>query len=220
MKLFQAQALASLILKEDLSNVKTFAQRIGYARTYLYELKNKELSQSFIETIEQKLKIKLTSKSASSELHTKNDGAESEYWSLCNSFGDFTKNPKLRTLWGDKEIIKGWWNRRIEDIRCINVFDDKMSGGYDSLDIGDIVAIDISDTDISNGGVFLFSAEVGNFRTLNIARITILPIDEKIMFSYNNSEKYPPKTYHIADLKRVKFKVYARIVHNATHEIK
>lgn len=219
MKLFQAQALTSLILKEDLSNIKTFAERIGYARTYLYELKNKELSQNFIETIEQKLKIKLTSKSASSELHTKNDGAESDYWELCNSFGDYTKNPKLRTLWGDKEIIKGWWNRRIEDIRCINIFDDKMSGGYDPLNVGDIVAIDTSDSDISKGGIFLFSVEVDNFRTLNIARITILPIEEKIMFSYNNSEKYPPKTYKITELQKVKFKVYARLIHNATHEL-
>ena len=220
MQLYEAQCLASLMLKEDLTSKTKFAKRIGYTRSYLYELERKELTLDFIETLESKLNIKLTTRSASSELHTKNDGAESIYWEKCANFGEFTKSPKLRTLWSDKEIIKGFWYTQSKNIRCIKVFDDRMVTQDGLMNEGSIVALDVSQTDYTNGGVFLYSAVINNFKILRIARITIKPFEGVVFFSWNNAEKYPSKSYTIEELKEKEFKVHARVLHDATHLIK
>lgn len=222
MKLYQAQALASLILKEDLLNVKTFAEKIGYARTYLYEFKNNELPQSFIETIEAKLDVKLTTKSASSELHTKNDGAEIIYWEKCKDYGDYTISSRLRTAWSDKEIIKGFWGSKSADLRCIRAFDDRMEDPNcnHSIEEGDILLFDTARTDYTNGGVFLYSAEINGFKFLRIARIAVKAIEGVVVFSWINSNKYTPKTYTPDELKKAKFQVHGRILHNASKQIK
>lgn len=220
MQLYEAQCLASLMLKEDLTSKTKFAKKIGYARSYLYELEQKELTLDFIETLEYKLNIKLTSKSASSELHTRNDGAESIYWEKCNDFGEFTKSPKLRTLWGDKEVIKGFWYTQSKNIRCIKVFDDRMVTPDGLMQEGAIVALDVSQTDYTNGGVFLYSATINNFKILRMARITVLPFEGVVQFNFNNSEKYPPTQYTQEGLKQANFKVHAKVLHDATHLIK
>lgn len=220
MQLYEAQCLASLMLKEDLTSKTKFADRIGYARSYLYEIERKPLTQDFIEIIESKLDIKLTTKSASSELHTKNDGVELVYWEKGAKYGDYTKSPRLRTLWSDKEIIKGFWSLQSANLRCIRVFDDRMEGGIDSLEEGDIVTIDTSKKDYTNGGVFLYTAELNGFKILRIGRITVKAIEGLVVFSWNNSDKYPPKIYSKDDLSKANFEVQARVIHNSTRVIR
>lgn len=220
MELFEAQSLASLILKEDLTQKTKFADRIGYTRSYLYEIEKKPLTQDFIEIVEAKLGIKLNTASASSELHTKNDGAEMMYWEKGLKYGDYTRSSKLRSVWTDKEIIKGFWNCKSINLRCIRVFDDRMEGGIDPLEEGDIVLIDTAKTDYTNGGVFLYTAELNGFKILRIARIAVKAIEGVVVFSWNNSDKYSSKTYTKEDLVNAKFVVQARVIHNATRMIR
>ena len=217
MELFQLQCLASLALKEDLTEMSNFAKRIGYTRSYLYKVRKKPLPQCFIEAVETKIGRKLTSVGASSELHTINDGTESIYWEKCLDYGDFTKSPKLRTLWGDKEIIKGYWYTHSKNIRCIRIFDDRMTTKDGLLQEDAIVALDISQTDYTNGGIFLYSAKINNFKILRIARIAVRPFEGVVVFSWNNEEKYPLKKYTLEELKQAEFKVHARVLHDATH---
>ena len=221
MKLYEVQALATLKTRTNCNKISDFARLTGYSESYLYEFGDKELPMSLIETFEEKLGFKFTSKSASSNLHTLNDGAESIYWEKCKDYGEFTISPKLRTLWGDKEIIKGWWQTLSKNIRVIKVFDDRMvtSDGI-LLQEGSIVAIDTSQTDYTNGGVFLYSAVVNNFKILLMARITVKPFDGVIEFTWNNADKYPPAQYTQEELTHANFKVHARVLHDATHLIK
>ena len=220
MELFEAQCLASLILKEDLTEISVFAKKIGYARSYFYKVKKKPLTQDFIEVIENKLGIKLTSQTASSNLHTKNDGYEIMYWEKGQKYGEYTKSSRLRSVWFDKEILKGFWSVTPANLRCIRVFDDRMEGGIDKLEEGEIALIDITQTDYTNGGVFLYTAELNGFKILRFARITVKAIEGVVVFSWDNSEKYAPKVYTPDELVNANFKVKGRVIHNATRVIR
>ncbi len=220
MELYQLQCLASLALKEDLTEMSNFAKRIGYTRSYLYKVRRKPLTQSFIEAVELNIGKKLAVKGASSELHTIGDGTEIIYWEKCSDFGEFTKTPKIRTAWDDKEIIKGYWYTLSKNIRLIRIFDDRMVTKDGLMQEDAVVELDITQTDYTNGGVFLYSAKINNFKILRIARIAIRPFEGVVVFSWNNSEKYPPKSYSLDELKEKEFKIHARVLHDRTHLIR
>lgn len=220
MELYQLQCLASLALKEDLTEMSNFAKRIGYTRSYLYKVRRKPLTQNFIESVELNIGKNLTSKGTSSELHTINDSTEIVYWEKCSDFGAFTKTPKIRSVWDDKEIIKGYWYTLSKNIRLIRIFDDRMVTKDGLMQEDAIVELDITQTDYTNGGVFLYSAKINNFKILRIARIAIRPFEGVVVFSWNNSEKYQPKYYTFEELKEKEFKIHARVLHDRTHLIR
>ena len=218
--IYQLQCLASLALKEDLTDLTKFAKKIGYARNYLYKIKNEPCSESFIQAVQEKVGKKLINTGTSSELHTINDSTEIIYWEKCSDFGAFTKTPKIRTVWDDKEIIKGYWYTLSKNLRAIRVFDDRMVTKDGLMQEDAIIELDITQTDYTNGGVFLYSAKINNFKILRIARIAIRPFEGVVVFSWNNSEKYPPKSYTLEELKEKEFKIHARVLHDRTHLIR
>jgi len=188
------------------------AEMLGISYSYLQRFKDDdELPEHYIEGLEIKLGYKL-----------KDDIQSSSYLFDEKSGYNFTRANKLTILRGDKEIHQGWWNSNPDNIRALRVFDDRMDNPNtpEQLEIGDIVSVDIGKTDIANGGVFLYTAELNGIKILRIARIKVQAIEGFVIFSWNNKDKYAPKSYTFEQLQQAKFKVIGRIMNNETHVIK
>ena len=214
MNVIEVISLMQLKEKKEITKTK-LAELLGVSYTYLQRIKEKDLPQHYIEGLEHKLKYKLQSNSSSSNLHTLDDGVEIPYWEGCEEFGSFTKNPRVRSTWFDKEIGAGLWDRDFKTLRIINMFTNKMAGGTYPIFENDVLLFDISDTNFSKGGVFVFTTGEGCYKNLFICKVSPNPDATGVIFSYNNPN-YQPKYYTYGQLEKAKFTIVGRVLKDIT----
>lgn len=209
------ELISLMQLQEKREITKTeLAKDLGVSYTYLQRIKNKDLPQHYIEGLEIKKGYKLQSNSPSSELHTMDDGFEIPYWEECDRFGEYTKNPDIRSVWFEKEIIKKW-GRDFNDLRIINIFNSKMAGGSYPLRENDVILFDKSETNYATSGVFVFTTGIGIHRNVFICFISPNPDATGLTFKFNNPN-YPPKNYTYEQVKNANLVIVGRVIKNIT----
>ncbi len=111
----------------------------------------------------------------------------------------------------DKEIVDAW--RRIPDHqRIVKMRGDKMNAGDYPLRDGDILVIDISERNVANSGMYLYTTDLSTGREVFISNVNVRP-DGTCRLSYLN-EKYKDIIYTPEELKAMNFTVWGRIVKN------
>lgn len=112
----------------------------------------------------------------------------------------------------DREIVENGWRRVPEHQRIVKMRGDKMDAGDYPLRDGDILMIDISERNVANSGMYLYTTDLAHYREVFISNINIRP-DGSYRFSYFNS-KYEDIIYSPAQIKEMKFTVWGRVVKN------
>ena len=89
-----------------------------------------------------------------------------------------------------------------------------MDGGEYPYKENDIAYLDLSDTDCSDGGVYLFSTKTGGKKHLFIGMLNP-NIDGNIVITYKNAVTLQ-KIRTPQELKEVNFKIIGRVFYNKT----
>lgn len=112
----------------------------------------------------------------------------------------------------DREIVENAWNRVPENQRIIKMRGDKMETGLYPLRNNDILVIDISQNNVADSGIYLYSTEVNGEKEVFINNVNKRP-DGCLRMSYFNP-KYEEIIYSPEELVNMNFKVIARVVKN------
>lgn len=139
-----------------------------------------------------------------------------DYWEGCDYCIQDLKNPLMRPKVADKQLIENIWGMDSSQLCIVAMPGDRMDGGVNPIKDKDVLLIDLSDTNIANSGIFLYTANGNN---ASIARVSIdievnAENNEKIVrFDFDNPNKVPKK-YTMSYLEKVNFKVIGRVREN------
>lgn len=111
----------------------------------------------------------------------------------------------------DKEIVS-MWRRVPESQRIVKMRGDKMNAGDYPLRDGDILIIDISERNVANSGMYIYTTTLPTGKEVFISNVNIRP-DGDYRLSYFNS-KYEDVIYTPEEIEGMKFTVWGRVVKN------
>lgn len=204
--LSNAMAIASLQLNREVSRAE-LAEALEISRQHAHNIKDRTLTEDQIEKIEKALNINLSPTSNSSG---SGDKIEIQYWGKGLPCEEKIKNPLINSMWFDREVINGGWQKDENNLNIIAMPGDKMDGGDIPFKNGDILVIDKTQTDISISGVYFYTTNndedifVNNFRKR---------FDSTIVLGFTNS-KYEDSIVTIDQLEAAGYKVVGRIIKN------
>lgn len=111
----------------------------------------------------------------------------------------------------DREIVDAW-RRDSQSQRIIKMRGDKMNAGDYPLRDGDILIIDISERDVANSGMYLYTTDSQLGREVFVSNVNISP-DGNYRLSYFN-DKYEDVIYTLEQIKEMNFTVWGRVIKN------
>ena len=152
--LSNAMALASLQLNREVARVE-LAEALNITRQYANNIKDKPLTQEQIAMIEQALNVDLSP--ATNGNSNSSEKIELLYWGKGLPCEDKIKNPLVTSMWFDREVINGGWQKDEHNLNIIAMPGDKMDGGDIPFKNGDILIIDRTQTDISISGIYFYT---------------------------------------------------------------
>ena len=205
--LSNAMALASLQLNREVARVE-LAEALNITRQYANNIKDKPLTQEQIAMIEQALNVDLSP--AKSGNSSSSEKIELLYWGKGLPCEGKIKNPLVTSMWFDREVINGGWQKDEHNLNIIAMPGDKMDGGDIPFKNGDILIIDRTQTDISISGIYFYTTNndedvfVNNFRKR---------FDGTVVLGYTNS-KYEDSIVTIDQLEAAGYKVVGRVIKN------
>ena len=205
--LSNAMALASLQLNREVARIE-LAEALNITRQYANNIKDKPLTQDQIAMIEQALNVDLSP--AKSGNSSSNEKIELLYWGKGLPCEGKIKNPLVTSMWFDREVINGGWQKDEHNLNIVAMPGDKMDGGDIPFKNGDILIIDRTQTDISISGIYFYTTNndedvfVNNFRKR---------FDGTVVLGYTNS-KYEDSIVTIDQLEAAGYKVVGRVIKN------
>ena len=205
--LSNAMALASLQLNREVARVE-LAEALNITRQYANNIKDKPLTQEQIAMIEQALNVDLSP--AASGNSSSSEKIELLYWGKGLPCEGKIKNPLVTSMWFDREVINGGWQKDEHNLNIVAMPGDKMDGGDIPFKNGDILIIDRTQTDISISGIYFYTTNndedvfVNNFRKR---------FDGTVVLGYTNS-KYEDSIVTIDQLEAAGYKVVGRVIKN------
>ena len=205
--LSNAMALASLQLNREVARVE-LAEALNITRQYANNIKDKPLTQEQIAMIEQALNVDLSP--ATSGNSSSSEKIELLYWGKGLPCEGKIKNPLVTSMWFDREVINGGWQKDEHNLNIVAMPGDKMDGGDIPFKNGDILIIDRTQTDISISGIYFYTTNndedvfVNNFRKR---------FDGTVVLGYTNS-KYEDSIVTIDQLEAAGYKVIGRVIKN------
>ncbi len=111
----------------------------------------------------------------------------------------------------DREIVEAW--RKVPEAqRIVKMRGDKMDAGDYPLRDGDILIVDISERDVANSGMYIYTTDLPTGREVFISNVNIRP-DGNYRLSYFN-DKYEDVIYTLEQIKEMNFTVWGRVVKN------
>ena len=122
------------------------------------------------------------------------------------------KNPVITSIWLDRELIHNVWLKNEANLRTLQMPGDTMDGGETPIRNKDMLIVDISDTNIQESGIFVYTTKNGSLIFVN--GIKQSP-DGTYRFYFRNSS-YKEIHYTLDDLEKLGFKVIGRVVKNIT----
>lgn len=146
----------------------------------------------------------------SPEHSTRQDRVEIKYLSICDNWDDKLKNPLVTSVWFDRELLTNIWRKNPDDLRIVKMIGDRMSGGEYPLKNDDILIIDISETEIINSGIYIFTTQDNENVFINTVE---KKIDGGVRFTFFN-KYYDDKVYTLQQLEQLDFKIIGRVIKN------
>lgn len=171
-----------------------------------------EIKYKNIEQIEDKLNIKLTS-DYQQNIMPVSDRIEINYW---NKLPDELKNPRIESVWFDREIIENAWGMSAEHLCIIPMVGDKMTRYWYPIRNGDILIVDTSQDHIMGNGVY-FATSQNNTRFW-IREMQIL-INQDIEFKGYAPSGNTTKVFTQAQLQEVDFKLIGKVIKNVSFRL-
>lgn len=205
MNITEAIALCQLKLKRKVTK-QDIANALGYSVQYIGRIKNKALTNPQIKKIEAAFNISLTDINRQEYFeipYLKIDGLDSKR----------IKNKQITTCWLDRELIENEWKKDAKNLRIIKMLGDKMNAGEYPLRHDDTLLIDISQTDILNSGIYVFTTAKNEETMVFICGVT-MQTDGNVRVYFKNSAVYKDRLLTPEELNKIKFTVRGRVVKN------
>lgn len=140
------------------------------------------------------------------------------YWEGCESCRQDLKHPFiLRPVIVDREINQKILRRNPDNFRAVTMPDHRMEGEPNRFSQGDLLCIDISDTNYSNGGKYFYISKGKNSKENKyIAAVAEMSIDfdGNTVFKFSNptDPSKPLKRFTSSELEERQFKVIGRVI--------
>ena len=141
------------------------------------------------------------------------DKLEINYWS---ELPDELKNPKIRSVWFDKEIINNAWNMSADNLIIVPMIGDALSHYWYPIYGGDMLIVDTSQNSVLECGLY-FATSQNNSRYW-IREIDVLA-NETIEFRRYSSGGKIVKTYTRQELLDVDFKIIGKVIKNVSFRL-
>lgn len=112
----------------------------------------------------------------------------------------------------DREMVENVWQRKAENQRIVKMRGDKMNHGDYPLANNDILMIDISEINVANSGIYIYTTDLEQGREVYISNVNKRPNGD-VRMSYLNP-KYEEIIYTPEQLQEINFTVWGRVVKN------
>jgi len=206
MNIIEVASMATIETGKKVSQAK-IGEILGYkSRQSVHANKNKTLSKEQIALIKKTLNISL---SGLKQL----EYYEIHYLEIEGLQNQRIKNNLVTTLWLDRELIEKDWRKSHENLRVTKMLGDKMNGGAHPLKNNDTLLVDISETDIINSGVYVYTTENEGEKLVFISGISI-QANGDIKFYFTSPKTYQDKILSTKELEKVNFAIVGRVIKN------
>lgn len=218
----QAAAIVSLLSGREISR-NQIGSVIGISRQTAHRNKDRELEEEEIVKIENNFNIYIP---RNFEIIENTNNPESlsgrfatiNYWHDENCANEKIKDESVSSLLLDLELIVHKLQCKPENLRIIAMPGEEMDGGSYPLKNGDILLIDISQTDLSTSGVYFVT-------TKNNSMVFVRRLLELMLGSLSSSVDNPVyadqvnKTLSPKQLEEMDFRVIGRVIKNMSLKI-
>lgn len=141
------------------------------------------------------------------------DRVEINYW---RDLPDDLKNPRIASVWFDKEIIENAWGMRAEHLCIVPMIGDKMAHYWYPIRPNDILIVDTSQDYIMGNGVY-FGVSRNNTRFW-IREMQVL-INNDIEFKGFSPSGDTTKTLSKDQLDEAGFKLIGKVIKNVSFRL-
>lgn len=141
------------------------------------------------------------------------DRIEINYW---NKLPADLKNPKIASVWFDREIIENDWSMASDHLSIIPMIGDKMTRYWYPIRSGDILIVDTSQNYIMGNGVYFATSR--NNTHFWIREMQTLINDDVQIKGYSPSGE-TTKVFTPAQLEKVDFKIIGKVIKNVSFRL-
>lgn len=171
--------------------------------------KNSELKVSELIKLQEATGCNLLGNS-SYDVSKRRERVEIKYLYLTDTWDEKLKNPLVTSVWLDRELITNIWRKNPDDLRIVKMIGDRMCGGEYPLNNDDILIVDISEKEIINSGIYIFTTQDDENVFINTVE---KKIDGGVRFTFFN-KYYPDKVYTLQQLQDLDFKIIGKVIKN------
>lgn len=211
------EAIAQITsIKREKITLEQMGNALETSKQYIGQIRTKELKEFQIEKIEKFFDVKLTDNTLQKSMNKLiyiDDKAEIPYWpELPEEF----KNPKIRSVWFDKEIIENAWFLNADSLVIVPMIGDYLKEYWYKINDRDLLIIDTNQKDISENGIFFATSQGGQkFWVREMEEF----VNGDVEFRRYMTGEREIKKYSREDLKAVDFKVIGRVVKNVSFKL-
>lgn len=137
------------------------------------------------------------------------DKVELKYFEHPNLKTDI-KNPLITSLWFDRELVENVWKKDPKNLRIIKMLGDKMDSGDYPLRNDDILIMDITETDPTISGIYVFTTNNNQYIFINNINIKY---DGSYRFTFFNP-RYPERVHSPEEIKKLDLKIVGKVIKN------
>ena len=141
------------------------------------------------------------------------DRIEIKYW---NELPEELKNPKIASVWFDKEIVENAWGMNADHLCIVPMVGDKMAHFWYPIRNGDMLIVDTSQNYIMGNGVY-FATSRNNTRYW-IREMQNLINDDVQIKGYAPSGD-TTKVFSNEELLNVNFKLIGKVIKNVSFRL-
>lgn len=141
------------------------------------------------------------------------DRIEIYYW---NQLPEELRNPKIVSVWFDKEIIENAWGMSADHLCIVPMVGDKMFNYWYPIRSGDILIIDTSQNHIMGNGVY-FATSQNNTRFW-VREMQVL-INQDIEIKGYSPSGSTIKTFGRKQLEDVDFRLIGKVIKNVSFRL-
>lgn len=172
------------------------------------------LSDEDVKKIETYYNVNLTPNNSSNLLQfSPSDRIEISYWS---ELPEDLKNPKIVSVWFDREIIENAWDMSAEHLCIVPMVGDKMARYWYPIRPNDILIVDTSQDYIMGNGVY-FATSRDNTRFW-IREMQVL-FNNDIEFKGFSPSGDTTKVINSEQLKEAGFRVIGKVIKNVSFRL-
>ena len=197
----------------DIANIIDKPVRTLYTRGQ----RDTEFKPYEIKQIEQFYNVDLSKSDTENEVISNyivgSDRIEIPYW---EGLPENMKNPKIASVWFDREIIENAWGIKAESLRIVPMIGDSMTKYWYPICNGDMLIVDTLIDHIRGNGVY-FGTSQNNTRFW----IREMQIDMNLNIEFRS---YSPsgsaqKLYTFRELEEVDFKLIGKVIKNVSFRL-